>query len=174
MKNIILLENHSDYYLGFEVQSPEPVFVGWDMTYDEVIALSCVEWDSPFDLDYEVYEYYYFKYPVWVGNLLFSKFEFRIHNTQRRDTAVKEYYANGNKQVEEFDFWQVHHQLEKHLTLDKSYKTREDLYSFFQKDEISFIIIYYGEPQHQYMFCNIFNTRDYFELITPIKNENNI
>ncbi|WGU70176.1 hypothetical protein QIU18_11825 [Capnocytophaga canimorsus] len=134
MKKILLLsENHTDYHLGFEVQSPEPRFFSWDTTYEEVIASPLVEWDSPFDLDYEVYEYYYFKYPVRVGNLLFSKFEFRIHNTQRRDIAVREYYANGDRQVEEFDFWQVHQQLEKHLSLHEHYKTREDLYSFFQK-----------------------------------------
>ncbi|MFJ1490332.1 hypothetical protein [Capnocytophaga canis] len=175
MKKILLLsENHTDYHLGFEVQSPEPRFFSWDTTYEEVTASPLVEWDSPFDLDYEVYEYYYFKYPVRVGNLLFSKFEFRIHNTQRRDIAVREYYANGDTQVEEFDFWQVHQQLEKHLPLDKHYKTREDLYSFFQKDEMTFLSVYYGEPQHQYVFFNIINARKYPELITPIENEENI
>ncbi|ATA93906.1 hypothetical protein CGC54_05950 [Capnocytophaga canimorsus] len=175
MKKILLLsENHTDYHLGFEVQSPEPKFFLWNATYEEVIASPLVEWDSPFDLDYEVYEYYYFKYPVRVGNLLFSKFEFRIHNTQRRDIAVREYYANGDTQVEEFDFWQVHQQLEKHLPLDKHYKTREDLYSFFQKDEMTFLSVYYGEPEHQYVFFNIINARKYPELITPIENEENI
>ena len=175
MKKILLLSaNHNDYHLGFEVQSPEPKFFSWDMTYDEVIASSYVEWDSPFDLDYEVYEYYYFKYPVRVGSLLFSKFEFRIHNTQRRDIAVREYYTSGDKQVEEFDFWQVHHQLEKDLPINDHYKTREDLYSFFRKDEMSFIIIYYGEPQHQYVFLNIINARDCPELVVPIENENTI
>ncbi|GIM56616.1 hypothetical protein CAPN006_10100 [Capnocytophaga canimorsus] len=175
MKKILLLsENHTDYHLGFEVQSPEPRFFSWDTTYEEVTASPLVEWDSPFDLDYEVYEYYYFKYPVRVGNLLFSKFEFRIHNTQRRDIAVREYYANGDTQVDEFDFWQVHQQLEKHLPLDKHYKTREDLYSFFQKDEMTFLSVYYGEPQHQYVFFNIINARKYPELIIPIENEENI
>ena len=175
MKKILLLsENHTDYHLGFEVQSPEPKFFSWDATYEEVIASPLVEWDSPFDLDYEVYEYYYFKYPVRVGNLLFSKFEFRIHNTQRRDIAVREYYANGDTQVEEFDFWQVHQQLEKHLPLNEHYKTSEDLYSFFQKDEMTFLSVYYGEPQHQYVFFNIINARKYPELITPIENEENI
>ena len=175
MKNILLLSaDHNDYHLGFEVQSPEPKFFSWDMTYDKVIASPYVEWDSPFDLDYEVYEYYYFKYPVRVGSLLFSKFEFRIHNTQRRDIAVREYYTSGDKQVEEFDFWQVHHQLEKDLPINDHYKTREDLYSFFRKDEMSFIIIYYGEPQHQYVFLNIINARDYPELVVPIENENTI
>ncbi|MDT9499976.1 hypothetical protein [Capnocytophaga canimorsus] len=175
MKKILLLsENHTDYHLGFEVQSPEKQFISWDATYEEVIASPLVEWDSPFDLDYEVYEYYYFKYPVRVGNLLFSKFEFRIHNTQRRDIAVREYYANGDTQVEEFDFWQVHQQLEKHLPLNEHYKTREDLYSFFQKDGMTFLSVYYGEPQHQYVFFNIINARKYSELITPIENEENI
>lgn len=175
MKKILLLsENHTDYHLGFEVQSPEPKFFSWNATYEEVIASPLVEWDSPFDLDYEVYEYYYFKYPVRVGNLLFSKFEFRIHNTQRRDIAVREYYAYGKKGVSEFDFWQVHQQLEKHLPLDKHYKTREDLYSFFQKDGMTFLSVYYGEPQHQYVFFNIINARKYPELITPIENEENI
>ncbi|MFK8271456.1 hypothetical protein [Capnocytophaga stomatis] len=175
MKRITLLSaSYNDYHLGFEVQSPEPKFFSWNATYEEVIASPLVEWDSPFDLDYEVYEYYYFKYPVRVGNLLFSKFEFRIHNTQRRDIAVREYYANGDTQVEEFDFWQVHQQLEKHLPLDKHYKTREDLYSFFQKDEMTFLSVYYGEPQHQYVFFNIINARKYSELITPIENEENI
>lgn len=175
MKKILLLsENHTDYHLGFEVQSPEPKFFSWDATYEEVIASPLVEWDSPFDLDYEVYEYYYFKYPVRVGNLLFSKFEFRIHNTQRRDIAVREYYANGDTQVEDFDFWQVHQQLEKHLSLDEHYKTREDLYSFFQKDGMTFLSVYYGEPQHQYVFFNIINASKYPELITPIENEENI
>ncbi|MDO4702462.1 hypothetical protein [Tannerella sp.] len=175
MKQIILLSaNHNDYHLGFEVQSPEPKFFSWDATYEEVIDSPLVEWDSPFDLDYEVYEYYYFKYPVRVGNLLFSKLEFRIHNLQRSDIAVQEYYAYGEKGVLEFDFWQVHHQLEKHLPLDESYKAYGNLYSWFRKDEISFHIIYYGEPQHQYVFCNIINTRDYWELVTPIENENNM
>ncbi|MFK8266726.1 hypothetical protein [Capnocytophaga cynodegmi] len=175
MKKILLLsENHTDYHLGFEVQSPEPKFFSWDVTYEEVIASPLVEWDSPFDLDYEVYEYYYFKYPVRMGNLLFSKFEFRIHNTQRRDIAVREYYANGDRQVEKFDFWQVHQQLEKHLPLNEHYKTCEDLYSFFQKDEMTFLSVYYGEPQHQYVFFNIINARKYPELITPIENEENI
>ena len=64
MKKILLLsENHTDYHLGFEVQSPEPKFFSWNATYEEVIASPLVEWESPFDLDYEVYEYYYFKYP---------------------------------------------------------------------------------------------------------------
>ncbi|CEN45418.1 conserved hypothetical protein [Capnocytophaga canimorsus] len=175
MKKILLLStNHTDYHLGFEVQSPEPKFFSWDATYEEIIASPWVEWDSPFDLDYEVYEYYYFKYPVRMGNLLFSKFEFRIHNTQRRDIAVREYYANGDTQIEEFDFWQVHQQLEKHLPLNEHYKTREDLYSFFQKDEMTFLSVYYGEPQHQYVFFNIINARKYPELITPIENEENI
>ncbi|CEN48806.1 conserved hypothetical protein [Capnocytophaga canimorsus] len=175
MKKITLLsENHTDYHLGFEVQSPEPKFFSWDATYEEVIASPLVEWDSPFDLDYEVYEYYYFKYPVRVGNLLFSKFEFRIHNTQRRDIAVREYYANGDTQVEEFDFWQVHQQLEKHLSLNEHYEAYENLYSFFQKDGMTFLSVYYGEPQHQYVFFNIINARKYPELITPIENEENI
>ncbi|GET46664.1 hypothetical protein [Capnocytophaga felis] len=175
MKRITLLSaNHTDYHLGFEVQSPKPKFFSWDTTYEEIIASPLVEWDSPFDLDYEVYEYYYFKYPVRVGNLLFSKFEFRIDNPQRRDIAVQEYYANGDKQVEAFDFWQVHQQLEKHLTLDKSYEAYENLYSFFHKDGITFLVIYYGEPPHQYVFFNIINARKYPELITPIENEDNI
>ncbi|WGU70173.1 hypothetical protein QIU18_11810 [Capnocytophaga canimorsus] len=38
MEKIILLQNHTDYHLGFEVQSPEPKFFSWDATYEEVIA----------------------------------------------------------------------------------------------------------------------------------------
>ncbi|MFK8298754.1 hypothetical protein ACI76O_10035 [Capnocytophaga cynodegmi] len=173
MKKILLLsENHTDYHLGFEVQSPEKQFISWDATYEEVIALSCVERD--FDLSNETYEYYHFKYPVRVGNLLFSNFEIRVDNPQRRDIAVQSYYAYGKKGVPEFDFWQVHHQLEKHLSLNEHYEAYENLYSFFQKDEMTFLSVYYGEPQHQYVFFNIINARKYPELITPIENEENI
>lgn len=125
-------------------------------------------------MHYEVYEYYYFKYPVRVGNLLFSKFEFRIHNTQRKDIAVQEYFAKGEKHAEAFDFWQVHHQLEKYLPLNDNYKIHNDLYSWFGKDDISFMIVYYGEPQYQYVFFSVTNARKYPELLLPIENEGNI
>ncbi|GIM49139.1 hypothetical protein [Capnocytophaga stomatis] len=168
----LLSENHNDYHLGFEVQSPEKQFISWDATYKEVIALPYVERD--FDLSNETYEYYYFKYPVRMGNLLFPKFDIRIDNPQRKDIAVQQYYAQGEKGVPEFDFWQVHHQFEKHLLLNEHYEAYENLYSFFHKDGITFLVIYYGEPPHQYVFFNIINARKYPELITPIENEENI
>lgn len=171
MKKITLLENHSDYHLGFEVQSPEPVFISWDMTYDEVIALPCVEWDSPFDLDYEVYEYYYFKYPVRVGNLLFSKFEFQIHNTQRSDIAVQEYRFLSEKGTPEADFWQICQQLQQDLPSQEADKYLQNLYYSTHKEQISFRMQYYGEAQHRDLFFTVHNSREYPEKINPHDDE---
>ncbi|WGU70175.1 hypothetical protein QIU18_11820 [Capnocytophaga canimorsus] len=39
---------------------------------------------------------------------------------------------------------------------------------------MTFLSVYYGEPEHQYVFFNIINACKYPELITPIENEENI
>ncbi|QIM62757.1 hypothetical protein A1D29_05305 [Pasteurellaceae bacterium Orientalotternb1] len=157
MEKITLLStNYDDYHLGFEVQATTPQFLSWDMTYDEIIALPCVEWDAPLFSDFEIHDDYFFKYPVRVGNILLHQFGFCLRYDQPTNMAVQTYYAESEKGVSKWDFQQVHHQLARHLTFESQAHFHQNGSSSFYKNEIAFTVGYYGEPQYQqlYFLCN--------------------
>ncbi|MFJ1327742.1 hypothetical protein [Capnocytophaga canimorsus] len=171
MKKIILLQNHTDYYLGFEVQSPEPKFFSWGATYEEIIASP---WVKPiFYKDYSEGAFsvqYVFCYPVRVGNLLFYNFEFGFTSTQRTDIAVREYCFTSKKGASKHDFLQICEQFNKDLSHREVDEYLENLYYNNHTDDISFRMQYYGEARHRDFFLSIYNTRDYYQIIKPLEN----
>ena len=173
MKQItLLLENHTDYHLGFEVRSPEPNFFSWDATYEEVIASPWVK--QIFYKDYgegQLSRQFAFKFPVRVGNLLFYNFEFGFTSTQRTDIAVREYRFTSKKGASKHDFLQICEQFNKDLSHKEVDKYLENLYYDNRTNGISFRMQYYGEARHQDFFLSIYNTRDYYEIIKPLENE---
>ncbi|MFK8301227.1 hypothetical protein ACI762_10990 [Capnocytophaga canimorsus] len=172
MKQITLLsENHTDYHLGFEVQSPEPKFFSWDATYEEVIASPWVK--QIFYKDYgegQLSRQFAFKFPVRVGNLLFYNFEFGFTSRQRTDIAVREYRFTSKKGASKHDFLQICEQFNKDLSHREVDEYLENLYYNNHTDDISFRMQYYGEARHQDFFLSIYNTRDYYQIIKPLKN----
>lgn len=65
-------KQHDDYGLGFEIQSPDKAFVGWDTPYKEVIASEHVVFGSTPYQD----RIGKFRYPVRVGNLILEELIF--------------------------------------------------------------------------------------------------
>ncbi|MFK8271458.1 hypothetical protein [Capnocytophaga stomatis] len=172
MKQITLLsENHTDYHLGFEVQSPKPKFFSWDATYEEVIALPWVE-----QTHYQGYGdrafgcTYVFRYPVRVGNLLFYNFEFGFTSRQRTDIAVREYRFTSKKGASKHDFLQICEQFNKDLSHKEVDEYLENLYYDNRTEDISFRMQYNGEARYRDFFLSIYNTRDYYQIIKPLEN----
>ncbi|MDO5106296.1 hypothetical protein [Capnocytophaga sp.] len=168
-----LLENHNDYHLGFEVQSPEKQFISWDTTYEEVIALPCVK-----RTDYEDYGggafsgQYVFRYPVRVGNLLFYNLEFSLSSRQRTDIAVREFYFTSKKGASsKHDFLRICEQLNKDLSHEEVDEYLENLYYHNHKGDICFGMQYNGEARRRDFFLSIYNARDYEEIIKPMEND---
>lgn len=116
MNSIILLDGrYHDYTQGFEVQAPVPLWCSWGLSYEQVIALPCVEWDALFDDDYETAQHYYFRHPVRIGNLLCTRLRFSLTYDQRGDTVVRDYHATGGTAR---DFQLIHRELARHLWLE--------------------------------------------------------
>ncbi|GIM56614.1 hypothetical protein CAPN006_10080 [Capnocytophaga canimorsus] len=172
MEKIILLQNHTDYHLGFEVQSPEPKFFSWDATYEEVIASPWVK--QIFYKDYgegQLSRQFAFKFPVRVGNLLFYNFEFGFTSTQRTDIAVREYCFTSKKGASKHDFLQICEQFNKDLSHKEVDEYLENLYYDNHTEDISFRMQYNGEARYRDFFLSIYNTRDYEEIIKPLEND---
>ena len=172
MKKIILLQNHTDYHLGFEVQSPELKFFSWDATYEEVIASPWVK--QIFYKDYgegQLSRQFAFKFPVRVGNFLFYNFEFGFTSRQRTDIAVREYRFTSKKGASKHDFLQICEQFNKDLSHSEVDEYLENLYYNNRVGDISFRMQYYGEARHQDFFLSIYNTRDYCQIIKPLEND---
>ncbi|MFK8268420.1 hypothetical protein [Capnocytophaga cynodegmi] len=171
MEKIILLQNHTDYHLGFEVQSPKPKFFSWDATYEEVIALPWVE-----QTHYQGYGdgafgcTYVFRYPVRVGNLLFYNFEFGFTSRQRTDIAVREYRFTSKKGASKHDFLQICEQFNKDLSHKEVDEYLENLYYDNRTEDISFRMQYNGEARYRDFFLSIYNTRDYYQIVKPLEN----
>ncbi|GET46666.1 hypothetical protein [Capnocytophaga felis] len=172
MKQITLLsENHTDYHLGFEVQSPEPKFFSWDATYEEVIASPWVK--QIFYKDYgegQLSRQFAFKFPVRVGNLLFYNFEFGFTSRQRTDIAVREYRFTSKKGASKHDFLQICEQFNKDLSHREVDEYLENSYYNNHTDDISFRMQYYGEARHRDFFLSIYNTRNYHQIVKPLEN----
>ena len=172
MKKIILLQNHTDYHLGFEVQSPELKFFSWDATYEEVIASPWVK--QIFYKDYgegQLSRQFAFKFPVRVGNFLFYNFEFGFTSRQRTDIAVREYRFTSKKEASKHDFLQICEQFNKDLSHREVDEYLENLYYNNHTDDISFRMQYNGEARYQDFFLSIYNTRDYCQIIKPLEND---
>ena len=172
MKKIILLQNHTDYHLGFEVQSPELKFFSWDATYEEVIASPWVK--QIFYKDYgegQLSRQFAFKFPVRVGNFLFYNFEFGFTSRQRTDIAVREYRFTSKKGASKHDFLQICEQFNKDLSHSEVDEYLENSYYNNRVGDISFRMQYYGEARHQDFFLSIYNTRDYCQIIKPLEND---
>ena len=172
MKKIILLQNHTDYHLGFEVQSPELKFFSWDATYEEVIASPWVK--QIFYKDYgegQLSRQFAFKFPVRVGNFLFYNFEFGFTSRQRTDIAVREYRFTSKKGASKHDFLQICEQFNKDLSHREVDEYLENLYYNNHTDDISFRMQYNGEARYQDFFLSIYNTRDYCQIIKPLEND---
>ncbi|MFJ1438305.1 hypothetical protein ACILPE_01030 [Capnocytophaga canimorsus] len=173
MKQItLLLENHTDYHLGFEVQSPELKFFSWDATYEEVIASPWVK--QIFYKDYgegQLSRQFAFKFPVRVGNFLFYNFEFGFTSRQRTDIAVREYRFTSKKGASKHDFLQICEQFNKDLSHSEVDEYLENSYYNNRVGDISFRMQYYGEARHQDFFLSIYNTRDYCQIIKPLEND---
>ncbi|MFJ1440535.1 hypothetical protein ACILFQ_01305 [Capnocytophaga canimorsus] len=171
MEKIILLQNHTDYHLGFEVQSPEPKFFSWDATYEEVIASPWVK--QIFYKDYgegQLSRQFAFKFPVRVGNLLFYNFEFGFTSRQRTDIAVREYCFTSKKGASKHDFLQICEQFNKDLSHKEVDEYLENLYYDNRTEDISFRMQYNGEARYRDFFLSIYNTRDYYQIVKPLEN----
>ncbi|MFK8301918.1 hypothetical protein ACI75Y_03320 [Capnocytophaga stomatis] len=174
MKQITLLsENHTDYHLGFEVQSLEKQFIPWDTTYQTLMASPWVK-----QTDYKDYGegafgcIYVFRYPVRVGNLLFYNLEFGFISRQRTDIAVREYRFTSKKGTSsKHDFLRICEQLNKDLSHEQVDEYLENLYYNNHTSDICFRMQYNGEVRHRDFFLSIYNTRDYEEIIKPMEND---
>lgn len=163
MDNITIIadKNFNDYHLGFEVQSLQKEFISWDTTYEEAISLPCVEDIFLLDTDYEIYDYYYFKYPVRVGNLIIPRLEFRLGYQDRSDVAVREYFSSTINLSENKELYE---KIKIKLAEDLNQKqANSDLErGFFHFDGILFTIFFCKDDNHLAFY--ITNVRDYPDL----------
>lgn len=169
----LLAEQYGDYALGFEVQSPDKPFVSWDALYDEVIALPCVEWDAPcLDMDFEIADYYRFRYPVRIGNVLFEQWCFCVEAQQRTDIAVQEYYADIATGIDEADFQQIHRHMEKTWPLEQRGGQASAL--VFRQNGITLYLKHFAGQEYPCMQVLSLNTRYYSDLPTDAENESSM
>lgn len=169
----------NDYHLGFEVQSPEKTFISWDATYEEVIALPCVD-EVPSFSDWEIATEYRFEYPVRVGNVLIPGLKFKLEHTARADIAVQEYrkYYDGLYDDETLPAFLAFKQ-----RLQADLKEREHIINmdgqgitlFYEaQNKILFHLTYFRKFQYHggSTHLQMINVREYPELLIDAEYEN--
>ncbi len=161
----ILVDNYSDYHLGFEVQSPQKAFISWDTTYQELIRSPLVEENNPLDMDFATYDEYRFKYPVRVGNLLFKELGFHLSFQQRDDIAVQSYFFRINKPylIDLEEIAEIKNTLARHLKERMEVRYYEIGFDFDSEDNIVFSLYYWQETKE--LHFEIFNHREYPHLL---------
>lgn len=89
--NFQILTNqiHEDYHLGFEILSPKPEFISWDLTFKAI--------EKNENLKIEISDYdqkmFVFKYPVRIGNIILEKLMF-FDTICRKDVPVLRFYSD--------------------------------------------------------------------------------
>lgn len=147
--------NHSDLHLGFEVQSPEKEFISWDITYNELMKNPLVDIETNQTNFYKTVWYdIRFKYPVRVGNVIFSDFKTSLSEIYRSDIPVLEYeISKENCPQEEYQF----------------------LKKQFPKEEAEMVFSFYYSPeQGNWLYFTIINHREYFDLLQDVDYEDSM
>lgn len=163
------LQSHKpiDYDLGFEVLSPTPVFINWDIPMHDIVH----SYGHLLKTSENHASVLHFKYPVRVGNIVLNQLIF--HKTKRNKLPSQSFYAK------------CYH----HSATDKSYyELKEKLRHDFPNDEHHFNYersnrmsysfkgagIYFNlkysyfcdwEYEHCFTFFTIENKRDYSHLL---------
>jgi len=84
----VLQTNHSDYAKGFEIQSPDKLFVSWDATFEEFLKNPYISFqESPY-----IQKVGKFAYPVRIGNILLKNFHL-YYDFVRQYASVLQFYS---------------------------------------------------------------------------------
>lgn len=173
MRNIVTDKVFDDYHLGFEVQSPEKVFISWDTTYEEMTAFPFVLDDFSLNAKYEGdYRCFSFTYPVRVGNVLIPRLRIRQDCDCRTDIAVQSYWSDFSTDIASV-FTVLKQRLQTDLKQDDpNIMHHSDTQLWFKaKHEIHFGLCYF--ENHSVLF-EIINAREYPELLVDSEYENNM
>lgn len=178
--NFKLLDNeYSDFENGIEVLSDPPIFISWDITQFELIALQVGEtYTSDTDI-----VYFKFSYPVRIGNMIIDNLECYVGNN-RENIGVQNYFANLTDQsLTSKSYYDIKNNWLKRLDLknnvDETGWERSDqnhiiIYLTKSKD-IYFSLSYNFSDQSNYDSGStsfyITNDRDYSTVLTDISNK---
>ncbi|MHC5202145.1 hypothetical protein [Myroides sp. LJL119] len=172
----VLKVGTSDIYSGFTVLSKPEVFVLWDTTYKELVALNL---GQSYVSDYKTV-YYKFNYPVLIGNILVDNLHTSLDNKQQ-DIAVQSYYCKFyNKQNNQQSYYELKKSLEfLNPIVDKTgvYEREDQNYWTFDFKGIDITLLYTFDKGSGYddgatnMYIN--NQRDYRDkLLKPLEDLN--
>lgn len=160
----ILDEDHNDYHLGFEVQSPQKAFISWDATYAEVLQSPFVKPGSSFLYRHSA-GYHEFKYPVRIGNLLLKYFGFFDRPSRRSDIAVQTYHFLVDRpySIELNELMEIKSALARHLE-DVTHGSYYEIGIDFQVKDNILLHFYYWQDVKR-LRLEVFNLREYSQLL---------
>lgn len=160
-------ETHADYNEGFEIMSHPPVFVSWDLSYNDIKKLGIgTSYISAFDSNY-----FKIKHPVRIGSLIIDELEFYDDN-DRKDLAVQSFFATLNNGQNNDGSYRELRKLWMNAIPSKvkdiGYERKDQKYLSFDLGGISLSICYTYDSEQYDDGCtsmSITNYRDYSSLI---------
>lgn len=175
--NFQILTNqiHEDYHLGFEILSPKPEFISWDLTFESL--------EKNENLKIEISDYdqkmFVFNYPVRIGNIILEKLMFFDTNF-RKDIPVLRFnsdcYSDNSSDESILNLRKI---LSKNLKECKPCWERSDSKNYnFNANGINFGMYYWYDSDYGYnsgyTSFTIENYRDFPNLLIDLDYENKI
>ncbi len=172
---ILSNQNYEDYHLGFEIQSAEPEFISWDVTFAEL--------EKNENLNIEISNYdqkmFVFKYPIRIGNIILENFMF-YETIFRKDIPVLSFNSDCyDDQSSDKSFYDLKHFLSKNLKKIEPFWERDDSNNCtFNANGMHFGMYYWYDSDYAfnsgYTSFRVENCKDYLELLIDLEYENKI
>ena len=168
-------QNHKDYELGFEILSPKPEFISWDLTFETLAKNENLKIEIS---DYEQ-KMFVFKFPVRIGNIILEKLMF-FDTTFRKDVPVLRFtsdcYSDNSSDESILNLRQI---LSKNLKECEPFWERNDSKNYnFNANGINFGMYYWYDSDYAYnsgyTSFTIENHRDFRDLLIDLEYENKI
>ncbi|WP_010256221.1 hypothetical protein [Myroides injenensis] len=145
----IVNDCEKDYFKGFEILAPTPIFIPWSITKSELLKCHHTKIDN---------QYLSITYPVRIGNLIINNLGTYIDNT-RPDVALRTYYAKCYKEDgSDKSFYELKNAIDKTVpdTLTASYTNNYIVSSFkVDKDQVTIGLNYsYDCPDFRFITEN--------------------
>jgi hypothetical protein len=172
---ILTNQNHEDYHLGFEILSPKPEFICWDLSFE---ALEKNENLKIVVSDYDQ-KMFVFKFPVRIGNIILEKLMF-FDTSFRKDIPVLRFnsdcYSDNSSDESILNLRQI---LSTNLKECEPFWERNDSKNYnFNASGINFSMYYWYDSDYAYnsgfTSFTIENHRDFPNLLINLEYENKI
>ncbi|WP_163398815.1 hypothetical protein [Flavobacterium fluviatile] len=173
----ILQAKHEDYHLGFEILSPEPQFISWDVTFATLEENDAVyRATSPYGQTLLKY-----KYPIRIGNIKLSDVA-SYFDKVRMDAPVLEFHTDCfDQKGTDKSYNELKETLIRDLGSDANkagYERPDQKNIYFDADSMSISICYTYDSAHMYnggyTSFTIQNRRSYPELLIDAAYENRL